>query len=492
MVHRVEIALLLACLLAPMARAADAFKAQREDMERELSALQARARKANAQDAPELWLQLAEKSRVPPIDFEMLQPALRDRLEHDRERAPRTAMYRDALAHLDPKRLAVLSSTLVDPDVNAAMVRALRARGRDAEAAAECRATLARWSPGDVPRVVEECKACRTVPFSIAAGPASHSVFSQWIASGGEDGGWPYIRGLGRGIGPGNWVGRTRVHTIAQALDVDSEVRVVDRETIGLVIGDPREERGMRAATLAAAYRIPFLALAPSRSARDSAISAVTVGARALVPRPGPETRARLLLAAARKAGASRIALLLPEEGGEVKLADALERTARGMNIAVVRIGYPSGRREHREDAARLRSSGANAVVFLGPGEESGDWLPFLRSGMLVLGTDELDPSGFHESARRALEGAILVRARYTPADTTAGGWSESSAAEWIAGWAIGDAIAHGADSPLTLAKALEERATESDASDAWLAVPPEIARVEVLRVRGGRTETFR
>jgi hypothetical protein len=51
------------------------------------------------------------------------------------------------------------------------MIARLRARKRDDEASAECRASLARWSPGDVPRVVEACKDCRAVAFT-QPGPA--------------------------------------------------------------------------------------------------------------------------------------------------------------------------------------------------------------------------------------------------------------------------------------------------------------------------------
>jgi hypothetical protein len=47
----------------------------------------------------------------------------------------------------------------------------------------------------------------------------------------------------------------------------------------------------------------------------------------------------------------------------------------------------------------------------------------------------------------------------------------------------------HGADSPARLEKALDQRAAESDASNRWLTVPPEVATIEVLRVKGGRLE---
>jgi len=422
--------------------------------------LEAERDQARKADSAQLWLKLAEDSRVPPVDF-----------EKSNEKSTTLKIYREALGHLDPMQLAALSATLPDPEVNAAMVRALRARKRDDEASAECRATLARWSPGDVPRVVEACKDCRAVGYTNPAGPASHSVFAQWLAV--EDIAAPYLAGLRHSIADNDLYGRVRPQSFTTAIDPAWKAVSMSRQPIGVVVGDE--------IVLAALFRIPCLVLAPDTSPRDSTRSAT--GPRPYVARPGPEARARLLLDAARRNGARRIALVVPEGGGDRPFADALERLA---GSDVVRVTYQPGRREHREDAKRVAATGANAVALLGPPEESGDWLPFLGKGML-LGSDELDPAGFHEQARRALEGAILVRTRYTPADTLA--WDEHSAAAWAAGWVVGDALAHGADSPKALDRALEARATEADASNRWLALPAGIAKVEVLRVRGGNLE---
>ena len=408
---------------------------------------------------------------MPPVDFETMQPGHRDQVLKTYEKSKLVPIFREALSHLEPMQLAKLSATLPDPEVNAAMVRALRARKRDDEASAECRATLGRWSPGDVPRVLEACKDARAVAFTDPAGPASHSVFAQWLAV--DDIADPYHRGLRRGGLLDT--GRVRVQSFSPMLDRASRARAASREPLGVIVGDE--------VVLAALFRIPCVALAPDTSPRDSMRSAT--GPRPYVARPGPEARARILIDAARRQGARKFALVLPEEGGDRALADAFERLA---GADAVRVVYPAGRREHREDARRVAATGANAVALLGPPEESGDWLPFLGKG-LVLGTDELDPAGFHDQARRALEGAILVRTRYTPADTLA--WDDRSAAAWAAGWVVGDAIAHGADSPKALDRALEARATEADASNRWLALPAGIAKVEVLRVRGGKMETL-
>jgi hypothetical protein len=398
----------------------------------------------------------------------MLQPALRDQVEKNNAKSKSLPIYREALGHLEPWQLAALTANLVDPEVNAAMVRALRTRKRDDEASAECRAALSRWSLGDVPRVLEACKDCRSVAFADPAGPASHSVYAQWLVS--PDVSRPYFAGLRRALPDFERLNRVRMHNFTSALD---RAQVASREPIGVVVGDEP--------MLAGLFRIPCLVLASDTSPREPTRSAT--GPRPYVARPGPQARARLLLDAARRNGARRIALVVPEEGGDRAFADALERLA---GADAVRVAYTAGRREHREDAKRVAATGADAVALLGPAEEAGDWLPFLGKGLL-LGSDELDPAGFHDQARRALEGAILVRTRYTPADTLA--WDEHSSAAWVAGWVVGDALAQGADSPKSLGRALEARATEADAANLWLALPATVAKVEVLRVRGGRLE---
>ena len=457
----------LALLAFPSFALAQAdFKAANAKMMKELEAQRDHARKVNT---PAEWFALAEATRTPPLDIDMLPAKLRAEVERMNAKSKRIPIFREAASHLDPMALAALSANLPDPDVNAAMIRALRAAGREDEAAAECRATFARRTPADVPYVLEACKDCRTQPWSIAPGPATYSVFAQWYAT--AEGG-SYHRGLSRGITNFEWLRRVRIHGFRQDLGDVATMQIAQHDPPGLVIGD--DPAGLPA-VIAASARVPFIALAPGVAHDTTASGAWN---RALVAAPGPEARARLLLA---RAGVSKLAIVLPDEGGDRAFADALERLATNA----VRVTYTAGRREHREDAARVRATGADGIVLLGPAEESADWLPFLKGGAKLFGTDELDPAGFHDP--RPLEGAVLVRSRYTPADTLQ--WSDASAAAWIAGWAVGDAMAHGADSPGRLAKALDERAKESDAANRFLSVPPEVATIEVVRVRGGKLE---
>jgi hypothetical protein len=451
------LALLLALALGTPAVAAD------------LKAMRDRARKAPAAEAPDRWFELAQESRVISRLNQGVSLKLLDEENRIIEKSDRTAMFREALGHLDPMHLSMLAAELPSPDISAAMVRAMRERGRMDEAATECRSALGRWTAGDVPVVVEACRDCRS-QFAYGAGAASFPVFSHWLAV--EDDG-EYHRGLLRAMGP--MMPRVKVMGL-------SEVSAFRREFVGVVIGDPASH----AATLAHAFQVPFVALMPGAWPRDSTRSAVPIGSRVLVPRPGPNALAERLLESAKRQGAKKIVLVRPDEGGNVELAHALERAAGQMET----VSYVAGRREHREDARRVRATGADAVVLLGPADESADWLPALRSGgspLLVLGTDELDPQGFHEQARRALEGAIYVRTFWTPADTTS--WTDASSSAFIAGWAIGRAILAGADSPHTLAVALEKDVSEQDASFAWFLVPREVATIDVFRVKGGKAE---
>jgi hypothetical protein len=451
------LALLLALSLGSPAFAAD------------LKALRDRARKAPASEAPDRWYELAQESRVIPRLNQGVSLKLLDDENRMIEKSGRPAMFREALSHLDPMHLSMLAAELPSPDISAAMVRALRERGRMDEAAAECRSALGRWTAGDVPGIVDACRDCRS-QFAYGAGAASFPVFSQWLT---VDTDGNYHRGLLRALGP--MTGRVKVMGL-------SEGAAFDREFVGVVIGDPASH----AATLAHAFQVPFVALTAGAWPRDSTRSAVPSGSRVLVPRPGPNALAARLLDSAKRQGAKKIVLVQPDEGGNVELAHALVRA----NGQLETVTYTAGRREHREDARRVLATGADAVVLLGAAEESADWLPTLRSAgsqLLVLGTDELDPEGFHEQARRALEGAIYVRTFWTPSDTTS--WTDASSSAFIAGWAIGRAIAAGADSPRTLAVALEKGVSEQDAVAAWFDVPREVATIDVFRVKGGKAE---
>jgi hypothetical protein len=150
-----------------------------------------------------------------------------------------------------------------------------------------------------------------------------------------------------------------------------------------------------------------------------------------------------------------------------------------------VRVTYPAGRREHREDAKRVAATGANAVALLGTADESADWLPFLGRDSSWAATRSIPRvSTTRRGARSKARSSCARATRRRHARV-----GRQSAAAWAAGWVVGDALAHGADSPQTLDRALEARATEADAANRWLALPAAIAKVEVLRVRGGQLE---
>jgi hypothetical protein len=442
-------------------------------MQRDFEARRARAQKAKGEEASKLWFDLANDSRLPSPQYEELPLRLRDQLTKLNEKSPRLKLWRDALAHLEPIQLSYLSSQWPDPEISAAMVRALRARKRDDEASGECRAALGRWSAGDVPILVEACKDCRAGQYAFGAGPAMHSVFRHWMPGGSS---WDYQLGLRKGLEGSPWMTKPMVMTGSRSDPLIAGM-IAAREPIGIVIGDGAEYAGM--------LHLPFIATTPGPIPGEPLRTDMPPSSvRALVPRPGPGKLAGLLLDASHP---RKLALLMPDTGGDLRLRRALLAAAATRGIAADTITYVAGRRDRRGEAAALK--GYDAVALLGPGDESADWLPALR-GIQVLGNEQIDPAGFHEQARTAAEGAIFVRSYYAPVDTA--GVREAESAEWVAGWLVGDAIAHGADSPKTLQGALNARSSDGDQREAWVDVPPAIARIEVFRVRGGRAEPLR
>ncbi|MEP7029146.1 MAG: ABC transporter substrate-binding protein, partial [Candidatus Eisenbacteria bacterium] len=349
---------------------------------------------------------------------------------------------------------------------------------------------------------------CRDVPAGSGGwggGGATHSVFAPELVferSVNEDARaytW-FHEGMTRGFGQGDLVRWMRVRSPGAETARDPRLlgQLQRTDPAGLYVGDPAGRIGAIALALSGSAQVPFLALGAPTEESVSPNPARPPGVRLIRLSPGPQMRARLLAGAARAQGVHRVALATPGEGGDMRLARALLEVASEFDLEVLPLEYTSGRRERRDDVARLRASGADAVALLGPGEESADWLIALKAGgkpLLVLGTEELDPAGFHEQARRAAEGAIFVRGSYTPVGAGSGVGSDegplpASAAEcYVAGWLIADAIAHGADTPWTLEQALEKRIVEGDALDAWPAIPPTVARVEMSRIRNGQAE---
>jgi len=282
-----------------------------------LKAMRDRARKAPSAQAPDLWYELAQESRSPARLNQGVSLQLLDQENKMIEKSGRPPIFREALSHLDTQRLSMLAANLKDPEVSVAMVAAMHALGRDGEAAAECRSALAQWSPGDVPTVVDACKECRA-QFVVGAGAASFPVFRHWIAA--PDAG-EYGRGLYKGLGP--WMARVMMVG-------GSDAHMLE-DGFGVVIGDPSSH----AAALARAFHVPFVALTPGVWPRDPKLSAVPVGTRVLVPRPGPNALAARLLESAKRQGAKLVA----QNSGSVAYCSTWSRFQVATYSAVTKSG---------------------------------------------------------------------------------------------------------------------------------------------------------
>jgi hypothetical protein len=131
--------------------------------------------------------------------------------------------------------------------------------------------------------------------------------------------------------------------------------------------------------------------------------------------------RARRLLGAIASTSAETVAVAAPELGADIALARAVEnariRNRSGREITFVRFLYAPGRRNYGPEARRFKETGADAIVLCGQTEESTEWVLALSAARLrpqVFGASGLDPRGFHETARRALEGAVYVGSEWS------------------------------------------------------------------------------
>jgi ABC-type branched-subunit amino acid transport system substrate-binding protein len=228
---------------------------------------------------------------------------------------------------------------------------------------------------------------------------------------------------------------------------------------------------------------------------------------------PDFERARRLALALRGNQAVHKVAIAIPESGFGLGFASCFEHACRALRLPVVQLDYASGVRNYAVEAARFDSSGAEAILLAGPGAESAEWLLALaKHGRrpLVLGDLELDPSGFHEHARAALEGAIVVgedwsgwptsaRALRAAADSAGFAGSEDFARAFALGQVLGMEVAAGAFTPTSLLGALQRDSLPHiyGASDwNWLGArlpgPSAVMReVPLWIVRKGRLEPW-
>jgi len=194
---------------------------------------------------------------------------------------------------------------------------------------------------------------------------------------------------------------------------------------------------------------------------------------------PGTERGRRLAEVLRSRADVRRVAIALPEDGGDLPLVTGFAAALRAVGREIVVLEYAPGRRAFTAEAMRFAESGAQAILLAGPGEESGEWLAALaarNSRPLVLGSNELEPSGLHPSARTRLEGAVFVgddwvdqrgelerrfRQMDPGPDRISGGRGADYRRGYRAGWLLARSISEGAFTASSLALVLARHSLE-------------------------------
>lgn len=205
--------------------------------------------------------------------------------------------------------------------------------------------------------------------------------------------------------------------------------------------------------------------------------------ANAAPPNPWFETRpsdlersrrlAEVLLA---RTDVRKVAIAVPESGGDRGLARGVALAVKSMDLKEsVLLTYSPGRRDYAPEVRKFRESGARAIVLTGPAGECGEWLIALRAANLdplVLSSSEIDPSGLHERARRAGEGAIYVGDHWQPrpaleaeiaraADSTGFAAREDFAFGYLIGRNLVRLVLEGNITPARLTDALSRQAPQ-------------------------------
>ncbi len=145
---------------------------------------------------------------------------------------------------------------------------------------------------------------------------------------------------------------------------------------------------------------------------------------RALTTRPPEWQRARVLARlVSTHPELRRVAIALPETGGNVELARAFGDALDALRRPGLPIRYAPGRTDYASEVADLGKKDAQAILLAGPPRESALWLRAIaesRLPIVVLGGTDLDPSRFPERERQALEGALVVGDEWVDRGTAA------------------------------------------------------------------------
>ncbi len=509
---RLALVVWAACALScaahvPLLRAAPATPAT-PATETELKAARDRARRAPANEAYAQWLEVGRLALAQlPRDGSTPEPAKGTR-----------SILLEALGRLSPTGHAALAAHGRRPEISEAFVRALASRRDTAEVRAECRDGLARWGPILVPGLVEAWQKLGPAggdahsagtPIGRRAGGVTRTIYRVGFVNRSSKGTpeerirWEMAFWAGLGVAVGGRVEEfsPRPFELEETLEWATIAAVsMDLSGVGAIVLGVEGPALPASLSLGSAIGIPGLSVTGT-GPPESHVDSTTYGAPVLFClTPSARAQARLLLEHARSQGARRMVLALPPGGGDEALAAAIEDQAG--DVSVERYEYAPGRRDFAPEVRAITSRGADALVLLGPGEESGEWLLALRAAgvrLLVLGTEELDPQGFHERVRVAAEGIAYVGRDYILSEKERSGIGAQWIADdplfrryYLAGRALGESVAAGAFTPGSLRESLSRRAWPRHTLAASLEWSREVASVSLHRIQGGQAVRLR
>lgn len=179
----------------------------------------------------------------------------------------------------------------------------------------------------------------------------------------------------------------------------------------------------------------------------------------------------RLAMVVASRPEITKVAIAMPEHDSDTALGRGFGDAMRAIGRETVRLDYAPGRRNYAPEAEQFIVSAAQAILFTGAGEESGEWLSALAKRKVrpvVLGAWELAPEGFHPSQRALLEGAILAGDDWEDRNLDIIARLQALGAPasdpdfrrgYRFGWTVARAVVEGAYTPTSLKRVLESRA---------------------------------
>lgn len=217
---------------------------------------------------------------------------------------------------------------------------------------------------------------------------------------------------------------------------------------------------------------------------------------------PAAEVRGAALAAAMKIAPGDRVAAIT-SSAADTAFTAGFAAACRGRGAAfVTRIGYAAGNASFAAEVRALQSQRITVLFWDGDASEAAPLLRQLtrdRVSLRICGGDGFDPARHHRETRVFLEGVLFAGedwlldpkagAELSQGLEAIGGGSAGAlhVRGWLAGRAVGRALASGAASPGEVAAALAKLGLPGGTPPRMLAVIPEGAELPVFMISAGR-----